>query len=257
MESHRPIIGCTTYRKHILQDNPIDIYGLMPSYIEAVKAAGGVPILIPLGYDLDSLSAIVDRIDGLLIPGGGDVDPSAYNGGHLHPTMYGIDPQRDETEISLLRLAIRESIPFLAICRGIQVLNVALGGTLWADITSEIPGAIVHDNPDSLPRNHLSHTVRANPGSLVGRLMGRSEFWVNSLHHQAIRDLAPELSTTAEAPDGLIEAVEITGHPHALGVQWHPELLIHDDPTMRALFGGLVEAAVRERPVAGPFARAG
>ncbi len=120
-----------------------------------------------------------------------------------------------------------------------------------------MPGAITHDNPDNLPRNHLSHAVRVKPGSLVERQMGRTEFLVNSLHHQAIRDLAPELSITGEAPDGLIESVEIMGHPYAVGVQWHPELLIEDDPTMLSVFGGLVEAAVRSQSISQPVAPTG
>jgi putative glutamine amidotransferase len=241
--SKRPIIGCTTYHKVVAQANPIEIYGLMPSYIEAVKAAGGIPLLIPLGLSDEDLQTIFDRIDGVLLPGGGDIEPSYYNG-QAHIKMWGIDEERDRTEFFMVRTAVQQQKPLLAICRGIQVFNVALGGTLWEDIPSLIPEAITHDNLPGQPRNFLSHTVEVQPGSRLARQLNLSSTWVNSLHHQAVRDLAPGLVATACAPDGLIEAAEVPDHPYAIGVQWHPENLIHDDPNMLSLFRGLVEAAV-------------
>jgi putative glutamine amidotransferase len=241
--SNRPIIGCTTYHKVAAQANPIDIYGLMPSYIEAVKAAGGIPLLIPLGLSDEDLQTVFERIDGVLLPGGGDIEPEYYNG-RAHIKMWGIDGERDRTEFFMVRTAVEQQKPILAICRGIQVLNVALGGTLWEDIPTLVPHAIVHDNLPGQPRSHLSHTVDIQPGSLLARQLNQTTTWVNSLHHQAVRDLAPGLVATACSPDGLIEAAEAPNHPYALGVQWHPENLIHDDPNMLSLFKGLVEAAV-------------
>lgn len=242
MSEKRPIIGCTTYRKHIAQRRPIEVYGLMPSYTEAISAAGGVPLLIPLGLGTDALQAVLDRVDGVLLPGGGDVEPEVY-GGQQHATLWGIDPERDRTELSMSRMAVKQQKPILVICRGIQVFNVALGGTLWEDIGSMVPGAIRHDAPDNRPRGYLAHSVRLEGDSLLAQHIGRGDHQVNSIHHQAIRELASELVVTARAPDDIIEGVELPGHPFAVGVQWHPENLVTDNPAMLALFEGLVEAA--------------
>lgn len=242
MIAMRPIIGCTTYRKTIPQASPIDVYGLMPSYTEAITAAGGIPVLIPLGLSDEDLQTIFERIDGVLIPGGGDIDPESYHG-QLHIKMWGIDHERDRTEFFFSRAAVAQQKPFLAICRGIQVFNVALGGTLWEDIPSLLPNALVHDTLDSEPRNYLAHSVSIVPNSLLARTLGKTESWVNSLHHQAVRDVAPDLAVAATSSDGLVEAVEVPGHRFALGVQWHPENLIADDPAMLALFKGLVQAS--------------
>ena len=240
--SIRPLIGLTTYRKTADQPSPIEIIGLMPSYIESVVMAGGLPVLIPLGLGEAELVAILSRVDGVLLPGGGDIEPSVYRG-HWHDTLYGIDQDRDRVELFVARQAAEMQKPMLAICRGHQVLNVALGGTLWEDVAAMMPQAIRHDNFQGFPRNHISHLVTAVPDSRIACLMGKTEIGVNSLHHQGIRDLAPELRATAVARDGLVEGAEIPGHPFAVSVQWHPENLIHDDPDMLSLFKGLVEAA--------------
>ncbi|MGD2077935.1 MAG: gamma-glutamyl-gamma-aminobutyrate hydrolase family protein [Chloroflexota bacterium] len=245
MPNSHPIIAATVYRKTIPQRRRIDVYGLMPSYTEAIVKAGGIPLLIPLGLPEQDLLTILDRVDGLILPGGADVDPFVY-GDQRHPKVYGIDRERDRTELFVARAAVAQRKPFLAICRGIQVLNIALGGSLWQDIPSQIPGAVNHDTSDDQPRNHLAHTVSLRPDSLLARLMGHRERWVNSYHHQSLRDLAPELVVTATAEDGVIEAVENPGQPYAVGVQWHPENLVDDDPAMLAIFAGLVEAAARD-----------
>lgn len=243
--NHQPLIGCTTYRKTSGQSPPIDLYGLMPAYIEAIRMAGGLPVMIPLGLTELELSAILARVDGLLIPGGGDIEPGQYHGQH-HATMYGIDPDRDRVELYLVRQAAAQQKPMLAICRGLQITNVALGGTLWEDVKLFMPDAITHDYNQVQPRNHLAHAVNLQPDSLLSRQIGRSQTRVNSLHHQGIRRLASDLHATATAPDGLIEGVELPGHPYAVGVQWHPENLIADDPAMLGLFTGLVKAAAGE-----------
>ena len=191
------------------------------------------------------LQAIFDRVDGILLPGGGDVEPSIYNG-RTNVNMWGIDDERDRTEIFMARAAVRESKPIFAICRGIQVMNVALGGTLWEDILKLVPDAMDHDLLDHMPRNHLSHTVNLSSGSTTAQLMGKTISWVNSIHHQAISDVAKDFEVTAIAPDGIIEAIEISEHPFAVGVQWHPENLIDDDPGMLALFEGFVQASARQ-----------
>ncbi|UCG25958.1 MAG: gamma-glutamyl-gamma-aminobutyrate hydrolase family protein [Chloroflexota bacterium] len=244
MRPSRPIIASTVYRKSIPQRRPIDVYGLMPSYSEAISKAGGIPLLIPLGLSEDDLTIIMERVDGVILPGGGDVAPERYNG-RGHESVYGVDLERDRTELFVARAAVTRQKPFLAICRGIQVLNVALGGTLWYDICSQVPDAIDHDASDDRPRNHLAHVVAVRRHSLLAKHMGKQESWVNSYHHQAIRELAPDLEVTATAPDGVIEAVELAEHPFAVGVQWHPENLVHDDTGMHGLFAGLVKAAER------------
>jgi putative glutamine amidotransferase len=245
MTSTPPIIGCTTYRKRVPQTRPIDVYGLMPSYTEAISAAGGIPLLIPMGLSERDLVVLLERLDGIVLPGGGDVDPTAY-GGHTNGSVSEVDLERDRTELFLARTAVTNRKPILAICRGLQVLNVALAGTLWEDITSKIAGAMDHDLPDHLPLNHLSHTVTIEAESRLDRLMGKHKGWVNSFHHQAIRDVAFDLHVTASAADGVIEAAEIREHPFAIGVQWHPENLIHDDEAMLSLFKGLVHASTNE-----------
>jgi putative glutamine amidotransferase len=245
MTPPKPLIGCTTYQKVINQTQPIAVYGLMPTYTAAVSAAGGIPVLIPLGLSEDDLLALFERLDGVLLPGGGDVDPEEY-GGRMDVTVWGIDPDRDRTELFLARAAVDRHKPLLAICRGIQVFNVALGGTLWEDIPTLVPGALPHDLGNDHPRHHLAHTVAVEPGTRLAAQLEQAETWVNSLHHQAVRDVAPGLVVSAVAPDGIIEAAEVPGHPYAIGVQWHPENLAPGDPAMQRLFRGLVEAAQRQ-----------
>lgn len=241
--TRKPLIGCTTYRKTAAQTPPISIMALMPTYIEAIQQAGGIPLLIPLGLSDDDLCDVFEQIDGLLLPGGGDVAAQFY--GSEHPELISdVDDDRDRVEIFLARLAVARQKPLLAICRGHQLLNVALGGTLYEDITTLIPAALRHDNYNLFPRDHLAHNVSVTPGSrLAAQFKGTADVRVNSLHHQGVRDLAPELTAAATAPDGLIESVEIPDHPYAIGVQWHPENLIDNDPLMLELFKGLTAAA--------------
>jgi putative glutamine amidotransferase len=220
----------------------MDVYGLKPSYTEAIARAGGIPLLIPLGLDQEDLNTILGRVDGLLLPGGGDIDPALYNGAVDVP-LGGIDRERDRTELFLCQIAVDLSVPFLAICRGLQLFNVALGGALIEDITSMKPDAIDHDLPDYQPRNYLAHSVTVLPDSALFQHLRSESCKVNSVHHQAIRTVAPGLKVTALAPDGIIEAAELPDHPFGLGVQWHPENLVDDDPAMLSLFKGLVTAA--------------
>lgn len=241
--ARRPLIGCATYRKSIDQEPPIEVYGLMPAYTEAVVRAGGLPVLIPLGLDEDTLRALLQRVDGLLLPGGGDVVPHRYGGDDADPAVRDLDEERDRAEILLVRQALASQKPLFAICRGHQVFNVAFGGTLWEDVQRAMPGAIAHDYFHKQNRDYLAHEVEVVPDSLLGRILQGERVSVNSLHHQGIRQLAPGLRAVATAPDGLVEAVEVPGHPFALGVQWHPENLVHSSPAMRALFAHFVAVA--------------
>lgn len=211
------------------------------SYVRCVEAAGGLPFLIPLVEREDTLRAIYDRLDGLLLTGGADVDPACY-GEAPHPKLGEVDGPRDRVELALTRWALADGLPILAICRGIQVLNVAAGGTLYQDIASQVDGAIEHTYYPDNPRDLIAHPVTIEPDSRLAAILGSTTLGVNSLHHQAVRDVAPGFAVTARAPDGLVEAIEGVDHPFALGVQWHPEELVEKDPRMRWLF----EAFVRE-----------
>ncbi len=215
----------------------------MPVYIQAVIAAGGLPVLLPLSLSQEDLLALLPRLDGVLLPGGGDVGPAYYGGNNANPTVRDVDAGRDEFELTLIRHALQAEKPLLAICRGLQVFNVALGGSLWEDIQSQMPGAIRHDYYGSQQRDHLAHDVAIAANTLLHDIFGCDTLRVNSLHHQGIRALAPDLRATATAPDELIEAVEIQGHPFALGVQWHPEQLLSAEPRMNLLFQRFVTAA--------------
>ena len=237
----RPIIGLTTYRKNS-RDTNRPLFGLMRAYVKAVTAGGGIPLLIPLGLDEDDLLTIMQRIDGLVLPGGGDIDPNFYKGSK-HQALRGIDRDRDRVEIFVAQQAVQLEKPFLAICRGHQILNVALGGTMWEDLASQRPESIKHDYYLSGKRTDLPHNVSLKSGSRLAEIIGREITPVNSLHHQGVRDIAPELVVSAVAPDGLAEGLEVPGHPFAVSVQWHPENLIDNDSAMLALFASLALAS--------------
>lgn len=242
-EENKPLIGITTYRK-FSRDGNRPMFAIMRDYVRAVTAGGGIPLLIPLGLDEQDLLQIMKRLDGLLLPGGGDIQPDFYHGSS-HETLRGIDPDRDRVEIFLAQQVAKQKKPFLAICRGHQVLNVALGGTMWEDLASQFPNPIRHDFFGQGMRNFRPHTVEILPNSRLAALLGKDSSPVNSLHHQGVRDIATDLVVTAVAPDGLVEGLEVAGHPFGVAVQWHPENLIEDDPNMLALFKGLVESSTR------------
>lgn len=213
----------------------------MAAYVESLRRAGGLPVLVPLGLAEDELRDLHDRLDGLLLSGGGDVDPSEYGMDRI-ADLRDVDGDRDRVELTLARWAVKEEKPVLGICRGAQTFNVALGGTLYRDIAAEHPGHAKHDFYPGFPRNRLAHAIRVAEETLLARALGSPIVQVNSLHHQAARDVAPSLVPVAHSPDGVIEAVELPGHRFALGVQWHPEWL-PERPEMRRLFETFVEAA--------------
>ncbi|MBZ0292651.1 MAG: gamma-glutamyl-gamma-aminobutyrate hydrolase family protein [Anaerolineae bacterium] len=237
----QPLIGITT---HFL---PIDAGGrpYHQSYGRnalAVERAGGLPLLIPSGLQLSNLRQIYERLDAVLIPGGGDINPECYTS-ETHNTVYRVDDARDQSEIALVRWAVEDNRPLFGICRGNQLMNVALGGTLTQDIPSQIESDIKHDySRKDIPYNHLAHPITIMPDSRLAGIIGSTTLTVNSLHHQCVQQLAPGLRVTAQSPDGIIEALEIPGKQFALSVQWHPEDLL-DDPTMQALFDAFVDAA--------------
>jgi putative glutamine amidotransferase len=242
----KPLIGITTERwsSSLTQPNH-NVQGMLTTYIEALLGAGGLPILIPLSPGDDDLRALYARLDGVLIPGGGDIDPTLYHAPQ-HPETHEIDPDRDRVELQLTRRAVEDRKPIFGICRGAQVFNVALGGTLYQDLPSERPSGLRHANPfPEFPREHLAHSLKVEEESQLARLLGAPIVSVNSRHHQAVKEVAPGVDVSARAPDGVIEALELPAHPFALAVQWHPENLQHL-PEMRALFEKFVETAGRD-----------
>jgi putative glutamine amidotransferase len=234
-----PIIGLTCTRERN-QNNDLQ-NRVAEAYTRAVQKAGGIPILIPLGSDEKILGELAARLDGILLTGGGDIRPSVY-GHQMHPLVDGIDPDRDRVELALFPEVTQRRLPFLGICRGLQAINVAMGGTLYEDILDQMPGAQRHAWGDEKPRDYQAHPVRLDEKSRLRGILGAPEVGVNSLHHQGICDLAPEIIASAWAPDGLVEAIELPGYPFGLAVQWHPECM-PDDERMQALFQAFVEEA--------------
>jgi putative glutamine amidotransferase len=219
-----------------------DRFYLSRYYSEAVEAAGGAPAHISLIPQEDYLATIMDTVDGILLPGSdSDVDPLRY-GQEPHAGLGSVHPIKDETDALVLALIERRSTPLLAICFGMQILNVSRGGTLIQDIRSALPEAIKHQQ--GAPRDRLSHRVRLLEGSLLKELAGQESALVNSHHHQAIETVGRELVASAWTADGLVEALEDPrGDRFALAVQWHPEIGWERDHLSRAIFGRFVEAA--------------
>jgi putative glutamine amidotransferase len=236
-----PLIGITT---SVTVDKVPERAYVNGTYIRAVQAAGGIPVLLTPHFTPEVQAALWQRLDGLLLTGGGDLDPARF-GEAPHPTVDDVSPARDALEIGLTQRALDDAVPLFAICRGIQVLNVALGGTLVQDIPSEIPGALAHSQ--KAPRDEPTHPVKVmGEGTRLGRVLGTLEIEVNSMHHQAIKRLGDGLTPVAWAPDGVIEGVEMPGDERfVLGVQWHPEELVGRDAAARNLFGAIVDAARR------------
>ncbi len=237
-----PIIGITT-RKDLTRSG-LPVVMLQQAYTNAIIQAGGAPVLIPSDLPEAGWRELLQRLDGILFTGGGDIAVEYFNG-ESHPKVAGMDEARDVIELGLVRSVVEGGKPFLGICRGLQAANVALGGTLYTDIPDQVPNALQHDyeNTDIMKeRTHLAHPVRLEEGSRIGGIFGQPLLQVNSLHHQGIKDLAPGLKAVGFAPDGIIEAIELPGHPFGMAVQWHPEWLT-DQECMRRLFESFVKAA--------------
>ncbi len=228
------VIGVTA--SHDLETNRLVCY---PDYYASVFQAGALPVILPLTDDPAAWEEMLGRIDGLLLSGGDDVGPALYGEEKLL-CCGDVSPLRDATEMGLCRLALEKDMPMLCICRGIQVLNVALGGTLYQDIGEQYGKQLPHPRFD-IPRDK-AHQVSVQPGTRLRQITGLDSFGVNSRHHQAIKDLAPGLVCSARAEDGLMEAVELPGKKFVVGVQWHPESLQDRYPEAKALFTAFAEA---------------
>lgn len=246
--THGPVIGIPTQTLQSLGGVSAEIppsWVMSQRYILTLTAAGAVPWLIPLVGD-DTLRGIYERLDGVFLPGGADIDPATY-GAEPHALCDRTDPARDRVEVSLATWAIEEEKPVLGVCRGMQLINVAAGGSLYQDLAEEFEGAIKHDyfpfRGQTFARDYLAHDVEVAPGTRLAQRMGSGRLPVNSMHHQGIRELGAGLVTTAVAPDGLVEAVEGTGDGYLVAVQWHPEVLTDGDARTRGLFADFIDAA--------------
>jgi putative glutamine amidotransferase len=216
------------------------IYGEKQAYIQAVIQAGGLPLIVAPNLPADDLQRLIALADGFLLCGGGDVEPIRY-GGEACARLTGLDPQRDLFELQLLQDVLKADKPLLAICRGVQVLNVALGGTLICDIASQLPQAAKHDYFPGYKRDLVVHEVSIQANTLLAEALGVKKVGTNSLHHQALDKVAPGLVVSARANDGVIEGVEMPSKRFVLGVQWHPECM-PESPVMQHLFEAFIAA---------------
>lgn len=229
----RPVVGITC--SHAPNRSTVSM-----NYSESVARLGGTPLLIPVTADSATLAHLVDLVDGVILSGGGDVDP-AYYGEDPIPELGEVDSLRDVCEMLLVRLALRKGLPILGICRGEQLLNVALGGSLWQDIPSQTGDTTIHHN-QAQPSSVATHLVHIEPGSELHRAVGRAQLMTNSHHHQAVRRIAPGLRITAWTADSIPEAIESTEGLPIWGVQFHPEALtMAGDTVAQAIIGTFLQ----------------
>ncbi len=223
-----------------LLNSPIHAVG--ETYTHAIHKVGGTPLILPPIMKAADWGLLCTRLDGLLLSGGEDIAPALYGQSH-EAWMGGVDEVRDHAEIGLVQQWLALNRPLFAICRGHQVLNVALGGSLYQDIAALIPNALDHAYTPARPMENTVHTVALAPDSHVAEILGGTTFEVNSAHHQAVKKTGADVRITGYAPDDVVEAIEVRGHPFALGVQWHPEAMVKISDTMWPLFEAFVTAA--------------
>lgn len=236
----QPIIGITPSIGELEKRG--ETFRIETSYVEAVEAAGGIPILLPpSGADMVTLLGL---IDGLVLSGGGDIRPDRYGDTAVHETTYGVSDLRDDFEFRLLTAAFAADVPLLAICRGIQVLNVGLGGSLYQDVSLQQNDPEYHRQPWEVGSwEKPLHAVNLVPDSAAAAIIGDTVVHTNSAHHQTLKTIAPGLRVVGQAPDGTVEVVEGIGKQFVLGVQWHPEKMFAVHPAQARLFAQLVTEA--------------
>ena len=233
----KPVIGLIP-----LVDEDRESLWMLPGYMDGVAAAGGLPVMLPLEDDEADLRQLCAMCDGFLLTGGHDVSPELYGAPKLD-VCGACSPERDRMEMKVLQRALEADKPVLGICRGIQFLNAALGGTLWQDLPTQHPSPVEHHQ--TAPYDVPVHPVKILPGSPLAGALGAEELMVNSYHHQAICELAESLEAMAVSPDGLVEAVRHTGHRFVWAVQWHPEFAWRSDPSAMILFRAFVDACCK------------
>lgn len=235
----RPVIGIPC-QADFREGSKRPIYGNNRTYVHAVESAGGLPILIPMLADLHNLEDLLPRLDGILFSGGIDLQPSLY-GEQKHPETDSFDADLDAFEMKMANWAMQEDIPILGVCRGMQLLNVVLGGSLYQDITSQYDTTLEHRRRDK-PRTALTHAIQIEEGSIMEQVLGTREIWVNSLHHQALKEPGKGVYISGRAVDGTAELMEVPGHRFLLGVQGHPEEIYGQVSAFAALFKAFVQA---------------
>ncbi|MBQ7700111.1 MAG: gamma-glutamyl-gamma-aminobutyrate hydrolase family protein [Clostridia bacterium] len=213
-------------------------------YSDAITSAGGIPLIVPMKTDEESLKQLCDLADGFLFAGGVDLDPSLYGEKKLNDTVE-IDAMRDALEMSAVKLAFETGKPILGICRGIQSVNVGLGGSLWQDIPAQIEGALCHQQ--KAPGTETTHTVNIKPGTKLYKIIGAETVKTNTFHHQAVKAPGKGLIVSAQAEDGVTEALETEDDRYLLLIQWHPEFTAVTDKVSAALFNSFIEEAKRVR----------
>lgn len=230
MKISRPLIGITPW-----YDYDKKITYIRDGYCEGVGKAGGIGMLIPVTQDTAELDELFVRCQGLLISGGPDIDAALYGEKNL-PFNEDISPYRDFLEMYLIKKAIEQNKPLFGICRGIQIMNAAMGGTLYQDIHSQINGRELIKHSQTAPKWYPTHTVIIEEGSKIHGIFGKNSIGVNSFHHQAVKDVAPGFTVSSRSEDGIIESIEYNDHIFAVGVQWHPELMWSKDYSFLGLF---------------------
>lgn len=241
----RPLIGVTTGREKSQRFFGLSLYIMNQTYVRTLENLGALPVMIPLHMSDATLRGIFERLDGLFLPGGEDIDPSNYSHDR-HPLLGATDKERDRTELIMTRWAIEAGMPVLGVCRGVQMINVACGGTLTQDLHSEFPDLAKHDYfPPSFERYRISHPVEIAAGSRLAGALGQVHE-VNSMHHQGVDRVGFGLEVVARADDGLPEALEAPDLPFVVGVQWHPEELAKTDQMSANLFYDFLCAAASD-----------
>lgn len=234
----KPIIGVSSTETENSAGAPL-------TYINSIKRAGGVPLVIPTTNDKDEIARILEIVDGIVMTGGEDIDPLKWFGEEPVRPMGTIVPKRDEFDILLIRMAVEKGLPVLGICRGEQAMNVAFGGSLYQDIPSQVKGTFVKHS-QSAPRNYGTHTIEIEKGSKLRKILNIETAAVNSYHHQAVKDVAKGFKVTALSKDGVVEAIEKEGKQFVVGVQFHPEGFVSmGDDTFLPLFEALVKEAAK------------
>lgn len=230
------VIGITTFITG-------DSLKLPVTYINAVSGSNGVPLVLAKTESDQQIKQQVDSIDGLLLTGGDDIDPSLF-GDDPHQKLGNIEPGRDAYEMKLIEYTLQQDKPILAICRGAQILNIYAGGTMYQDIYSQVGDTVMQHNQNA-PRDYLSHTVRVTEHSKLAAITGSLEIKTNSFHHQANKNIAEHFIVSGKSNDGIIEAFESTERDFVIGLQWHPEGSFHNDSVSQNIFKTFIETAVK------------
>lgn len=241
----RPLIGVPTGRERSARMHGLPLYIMNQTYVRVLEEMGALPVLIPLGMSEATLRGTFERLDGLFLPGGEDIEPRHYDEAP-HAKLGVTDSERDRTEMLLTRWAIERKMPLLAVCRGMQVLNVVCGGSLYQDLRSQRPELSQHDfTPPTYQRYRICHNIAIAPDSLLASALGRQHV-INSMHHQAVKSVGMGLRVVATDEQGMVEALEMADAPFVVGVQWHPEELARTDEYHARLFRHFVLAAASD-----------